>query len=132
MQASDLTAELLTIAEAATLLKVSPATLHRWLKEGRLRAYHVGPRAVRVHRADLAKLLVPTTAPEELRHNEEPTISTDLTVPPLTEAEAAAALAALHEAQALTATLRRHHSGAPLPASGPLIRQAREERAERL
>jgi excisionase family DNA binding protein len=132
MQASDLTAELLTIAEAAKLLKVSPATLHRWLKEGRLRAYHVGPRAVRVHRADLAKLLVPTTAPEELRHNEGPTISTDLTVPPLTEAEAAAALAALHEAQALTATLRRHHSGAPLPASWPLIRQAREERAERL
>ena len=132
MQASDLTAELLTIAEAAKLLKVSPATLHRWLKEGRLRAYHVGPRAVRVHRADLAKLLVPTTAPEELRHNEEPTISTDLTVPPLTEAEAAAALAALHEAQALTATLRRHHSGALLPTSWPLIRQAREERAKRL
>jgi len=132
MQASDLTAELLTIAEAAKLLKVSPATLHRWLKDGRLRAYHVGPRAVRVHRADLAKLLVPTTAPEEPGHHEEPPTSTDLTVPPLTEAAAAATLAALHEAQALTAALRRHHHGAPLPASWPLIRQAREERAERL
>jgi excisionase family DNA binding protein len=117
MQASDLTADLLTIAEAAKLLKVSPAPLHRWLKDGRLRAYNVGPRAVRVHRADLANLLIPTTTPEEPGYNEEPTIPTDLTVPPLTEAEAAAALAALHAAQALTAALRRHHSGAPLPAS---------------
>ncbi len=132
MQASDLTAELLTLAEAAKLLKVSSATLYRWLKDGRLRAYHVGPRAVRVSRADLAKLLVPTTAPEEPGPNEEPTISTDFTVPPLTEVEATAALAALHAAQALTAALRRHHPGASLPASWPVIRQAREERAERL
>ena len=43
MPASDLADELLTIAEAAKLLKVSPATLHRWLKDRRLRAYHVGP-----------------------------------------------------------------------------------------
>jgi excisionase family DNA binding protein len=132
MPASDRTAELLTLAEAAKLLKVSPATLHRWLKDGRLRAYRVGPRAVRVARADLAKLLVPTTVPEEPGSNEAPPISPDLTVPPLTEVEAAATLAALQAAQALTAALQRHHSGAPLPASWPVIRQAREERAERL
>ena len=116
MQAPDLGAELFTVAEAAKLLKVSTTTLHRWLKQGRLHAYHVGPRAVRVHRADLAKLLVPTA---------------DLRVPPLTEAEAAAALVALKDAQALTAAIQ-HQRGQPLSASWPLIRHAREERATRL
>ena len=131
MPASDLADELLTIAEAAKLLKVSTATLHRWLKDRRLRAYHVGPRAVRVHRADLAKLLVPTTAVEDTEHSQVLTVSTDLRVPPLTEAEAAAALIALTESQALTAAIQHQH-GKPLSASWPLIRQAREEHATRL
>src|SRR5712691_8866958 len=95
-QAPDLGAELFTVAEAAKLLKVSTTTLHRWLKQGRLHAYRVGPRAVRVH--------------------------------PLTEAEAAAALVALKDAQALTAAIQ-HQRRQPLSASWPLIRHAREERA---
>jgi len=132
MQASDLSADLLTIAEAAKLLKVSTATLHRWLKQGRLRAYRVGPRAVRVHRTDLAKLLVATSPPRKPGHSEEPSQPTDRVVPPLTEAEAAAALAALQEAQAFTAALRTRHQGVPLPPSWFLIREAREERAARL
>jgi len=70
-------------------------------------------RALRVHRADLAKLLVPTA---------------DLSVPPLTEAEVKAALVALKEAQALTAAIQHQH-GKPLSASWPLIRQAREKHA---
>ncbi len=57
---ADLDGELLTIAEAAKLLKVSTVTLGRWLKQGRLPAYHVGPRAVRIRRQDLAALLTPT------------------------------------------------------------------------
>src|SRR5712664_3970345 len=83
MPASDLADELLTIAEAAKLLKVSPAPLHRWLKDRRLRAYHVGPRTVRLHRSDLAKLLVPTAAAEDTEHSQALTVSTDLRVPPL-------------------------------------------------
>jgi excisionase family DNA binding protein len=35
--------DLLTLKEAATLLKVSVVTLRRWIKQGRLPAYHVGP-----------------------------------------------------------------------------------------
>jgi len=59
------------------------------------------------------------------------TVSTDLWVSPLTEAEAKAALLALTEAQALTATIQHQH-GKPLSASWPLIRQAREEHSTRL
>jgi excisionase family DNA binding protein len=131
MQASDLGTDLLTIAEAAKLLKVSTATLHRWLKQGRLQAYHVGPRAVRIHRADLARLLVPTTLPEKSWRDEGhfQHTDTDRLVPPLTDTEAAAARAALHEAQAFTSALMAKRQGAQFPPSWSLIRKAREERA---
>ena len=45
--------DLLTIAEAAKLLKVSTITVHRWLKGGRLPAHHLGPKTVRIRRIDL-------------------------------------------------------------------------------
>lgn len=51
--------ELLTIPEAARLLKVSTVTLGRWLRAGRVPSYRVGPRAVRIRRADLDALLTP-------------------------------------------------------------------------
>ena len=49
---------------AAKLLKVSRVTVHRWLKQGQLRAYHVGPRAVRINRQDLQRVIVPTRREE--------------------------------------------------------------------
>ena len=53
------TSELLTVREAATLVKVSPLTISRYLRQGRLPAYRVGPRAIRVRRADVETLLKP-------------------------------------------------------------------------
>ena len=53
--------DLMTVREAASLLKISPVTIKRWLKQGRLRAYHVGPRAVRIKHEDIEALLMPTT-----------------------------------------------------------------------
>jgi excisionase family DNA binding protein len=52
--------DLLTLGEAAKLLKVSVVTLRRWIKQGRLPAYHVGPRKVRIKRSDLTKAFTPT------------------------------------------------------------------------
>lgn len=54
--------ELLTVPEAAELLKVSAVTVSRWLKQGRLPAYRVGPRAVRIRRADIDRILAPAVA----------------------------------------------------------------------
>ncbi|MGI8643416.1 MAG: helix-turn-helix domain-containing protein [Thermomicrobiales bacterium] len=51
--------DFLTVPETAELLKVSAVTVSRWLKDGRLPAYKVGPRAVRIRRVDLDQLLVP-------------------------------------------------------------------------
>lgn len=56
--------DLLTANEAAQLLKVSPVTIKRYLKQGRLLAYHVGPRAIRIRRKDLQQIMQPTQTGE--------------------------------------------------------------------
>jgi excisionase family DNA binding protein len=57
--------ELLTVREAAQLLKVNPITVRRFIAGGQLAAVRVG-KGVRVHREALERLAVPVeaTAPE--------------------------------------------------------------------
>lgn len=50
---------LVTIAAAAEQLGVCTRTIHRYVSEGRLRAYRVGPRAVRFDPFDVAQLARP-------------------------------------------------------------------------
>jgi excisionase family DNA binding protein len=45
--------DLLSVREAAALLKFSTATIKRYLKSGRLPGYQVGPRAIRIRKQDL-------------------------------------------------------------------------------
>jgi excisionase family DNA binding protein len=52
-------AELLTVAEAAELLKVDQSTIRRWINAGTLPAYRVGQRFVRVKRGDLSAVITP-------------------------------------------------------------------------
>lgn len=49
----------LTLAEAATFYGVSARTLRRRIAEGRLTAYRIGPRAIRVSADDLEALAKP-------------------------------------------------------------------------
>ncbi len=51
--------DLLTVPEAAERLKVSGVTVSRWIKQGRLRALKVGPRAVRIREEDLDRIMAP-------------------------------------------------------------------------
>jgi len=46
----------LTADEAASYLKVSRSTVYRWVKEGRLSLYHLGPATSRFNRKDLDQL----------------------------------------------------------------------------
>jgi len=48
--------ELLTVAEAAALLKVTRHTIYRWITEGRLPSVRYSPRVLRLRREDLAEL----------------------------------------------------------------------------
>jgi excisionase family DNA binding protein len=118
--------DLLTLGEAAALLKVSIVTLRRWIKQGRLPAYHVGPRKVRIRRRDLTTLLTLSTREEVSAVPERTTIR------PLTDQEVQEGLEALKESEAFIERLRERRRGKPLAPSWPLIRQEREERSKRL
>ena len=124
-------AQLLTVAEAAKLLKVSTVTLRRWLGQGLLPAYHVGPRAVRIRRSDLATVLTPAARKGVNRMKEVLPVQTPLPTAPLSDQEAEQVLAFLERSQALVERMRERRQGTSLPPSWELIRQAREERATR-
>jgi len=48
--------ELLTIGEAAAVVGVHPSTIRRRIEKGKLTAFRVGPRLIRVRRSDLERL----------------------------------------------------------------------------
>ena len=50
--------DLLSVAEAAELLRVSVSTVWRWIREDRLTSCRVGEKRVRVRRKDALKLVV--------------------------------------------------------------------------
>lgn len=49
--------DLLTLKEAAELLGVTHYSVRRWIAEGRLPGYRLGPRHTRVSRTDCARLV---------------------------------------------------------------------------
>jgi excisionase family DNA binding protein len=51
--------EYYTVAQAAQVLEVSRTTVWRWIDEGRLAAYRLGGRTIRIKRGDLRSLLKP-------------------------------------------------------------------------
>ena len=130
------TTEWLSLREAGRLLKVGRTTLHRWLKQGRLTAYRVGPKAVRIRRADLERLITPVQDTGQASYVNEPyptRIHTSLdTIRPLTDEEQQRALAAVEASRELQARLLAKRGGKPFDESWPLIRASREERSQQL
>jgi excisionase family DNA binding protein len=60
----DVDRPLLTIRETATLLALSTRTIHRYIAEGKLRAYRVGgEKPIRIKREELDDLLEPVHTP---------------------------------------------------------------------
>jgi excisionase family DNA binding protein len=59
MDSSD---ELMTVAEVARYLGVTPHTVYRWIAQGRLPAARYSPKVIRVRRRDLAAF-APARAP---------------------------------------------------------------------
>jgi excisionase family DNA binding protein len=49
----------LSVAEAAARLKVHKSTIWRWIDSGRLHAYRIGERRVRLKKADIEGLITP-------------------------------------------------------------------------
>lgn len=48
-----------TVSEAAAHLGVSNATVWRWIESGKLSAYRVGPKNIRIKKADLEAVIEP-------------------------------------------------------------------------
>lgn len=146
--ATTLESDLLTVAEAAALLKVSRVTISRWLKQGRLPAYRVGPRAVRIRRADLAGLVRPVSGPEGSRpEGDQPvpeavpawdwaSIPVDheliASLRPMTEERRQALREAIERLDELNARMLKRRGGRPFPDSAVEIREAREERLKQM
>ena len=57
-----------TVDEAATILRVAPSTVRRWIREGDVPAYRIGRRRVALKRGELTALVTPLRAvPEHAR-----------------------------------------------------------------
>ena len=60
--------EILTVPEAAALLRLQPSTLRAWILQRKIKFVKLGRRAVRFRRADLeAMIAVATVQPEKAR-----------------------------------------------------------------
>jgi excisionase family DNA binding protein len=125
--------ELLTKREVAELLRVSEVTVARWLKQGRLRAYRVGPRAIRVRREDVERLLTPIAETSDVRMEEpsEPDWR-ERALRPLTPEEVERRWEWLKQADEIRRELREQRGGVPFSDSAELIRRERERRTRQI
>ncbi|MGQ0570101.1 MAG: helix-turn-helix domain-containing protein [Armatimonadota bacterium] len=112
--ASATEAEFYTVPEAARRLRVSPATIWRLIDGGRLRAYRVGPRGIRIKPADLEALIEPA--------RKEAAMDMDKLGPPPSPAE----LTRRHAVVARILANRKGRVIAPM-TTADLVREARRD-----
>jgi excisionase family DNA binding protein len=60
---------LVTIAVAAEYVDVHPRTLRRWIAAGRLPAYRLGPRLIKLDLDELDEFMRPVTCTQRLRRS---------------------------------------------------------------
>ena len=111
-----------TVAEAARLLRVSAPTVWRWVDSGRLPAYRIGGRAIRIRRSDLSQVVRPARRglTKGLIMERQVIYSGDQTI---------AADELVKRLRATQGRLLARRSGKRLAPSEEIIRRAREERA---
>jgi len=109
--------ESLSVAEAAARLKVNKSTVWRWIDSGRLPAYRIGERRVRLKKTDVEGLIMPARATDR---------EGDTVRRRLTKDEQSQALAAVEQAMKLQADLLTRRGGEYFsPPSWELLAEAR-------
>ncbi|MCC6629350.1 MAG: helix-turn-helix domain-containing protein [Chloroflexi bacterium] len=129
--------ELLTVDEAARLLKVTPTTIRRHINAGRLPAVRVG-RSVRIRQEAVEGFLTPVVpAPLDAlaAHQEsgaDQIAKNRATIPPMTDAQVQQALAAVEKMRRVQADQLARRGGAPYAPSWELLEEARDQRTREL
>ena len=122
--------DFVTVAEAATLLRVAPSTVRRWIREGDVPAHRIGRRRVALRRADLARLITPARPTAEINGN--PAASEPVVGRRLTPAEKARALEAMDRLKELRKRTSEERGGKLFPSSRETINEMRDERTRQL
>jgi excisionase family DNA binding protein len=119
------------VAQAASALGVSVSTIWRWIDAGRMPAFRLGPKAIRIKKEDAESALTPASdrvAPTNaMRIYDDP----EEAKKPPTDDEIERLRAAIAGMDAVRESIRKRRKGVPLPSSAPLIRESREERSRR-
>lgn len=120
----------LTIAEAATRLRVAQSTIRRWIREGDVPAYHLGRRRVGLRRGDLDRLVKPvregTARISSMRGEEHPPPGT------LTPERIEQALEAMDRLEELSKAITASRGGKLFSPSWEILAEQREERTRQL
>jgi excisionase family DNA binding protein len=122
--------EFVTVAEAATLLRVAPSTVRRWIREGDVTAYRIGRRRVALRRTDLARLITPARPAAETKNNaavDDPVVGRRLTAE-----EVQQALEVMDRARRHAAEIQARRGGKLFPSSWITINEQRDERTRQL
>jgi excisionase family DNA binding protein len=122
--------EFVTVDQAAALLDVDRSTVRRWIGRGRLPAYRIGERHVRLKRSDLDRVVTPIAH----SHTHQSDVRESVVRPaPLTSEEKAEALAVAKRARELRHELRDRWGATQRDLLAyELINLAREERSWQL
>lgn len=122
--------EYLTVTEAATLMRVAPSTIRRWIRDGDLPAYRLGRRRVGLKRGDLNRLVTPvgrgTDRVSNMRGDEYPPIGK------LTPEERQQALEAMDRLEAMAKAITASRGGKLFSPSWEILAEQREERTRQL
>lgn len=124
-----------TVAQAARKLQVHRSTVLRWIEAGKLVAYRVGSRAVRIKERDLERAITPVASPKGvilMKEHDQAHVRVPSVPRRVTDGEVKRGLAALAQARLFTAQMQQRRGGQLLPSSADLIRQEREERSNQL
>jgi excisionase family DNA binding protein len=122
--------EFLTVAEAATLLRVAPSTIRRWIREGDVPAHRIGRRRVALRRADLAGLITPARPATETKGNAA--VDESVVGRRLTPEEQQRAFEAMDRAQELAKRTFEERGGKLFPPAWITINEQRDERTRQL
>ena len=122
----------LTVAEAAALLRVSPSTVRRWIRNGAVPTDRIGPRRVALKRGDLAAL-VSSVRPGSGSDDEPPVAPLGSpAIRRLTPEERERGLAAMEKAQRIAEQIHARRGGVPFPPAWETIAEMRDERTRQL